>query len=368
MTEFPQLFRDPAAARALLARISQREGGRANIMEFCGGHTVAIFRSGIRGLLPARVRLLSGPGCPVCVTSAADLDKAMALAALPRVTLATYGDMMRVPGSHGSLYHAKAGGADVRVVYSPLDALELAARLPDREVVFFAIGFETTAPATAAVLERAAAERRGNFSVCSVMKLTTPGARALLELGELRIDGVIGPGHVSAVIGAAPWRFLPGRHGIPVAVSGFEPLDILQAVDALLEMIDAGAPAVVNCYTRSVQEHGNRKAWSIVERVLEPADAAWRGFGVIPASGLRIRDAYAAWDAERRFAPRVENAEEHPTCRCGDVLRGVLEPPDCPVFGLVCTPEHPLGPCMVSAEGTCAAHYAYRDAAGSARG
>lgn len=361
----PQLFRDPGVARALLGRIAARRCGRVNIMEFCGSHTVAIFRSGIRGLLPERVRLLSGPGCPVCVTSAADLDKAMALAALPNVTLATYGDMMRVPGSGGSLFHAQARGADIRMVYSPLDALELARRQPDREVVLFAIGFETTAPATAAVLLEAAAGRVRNFSVCSVMKLTTPGAGALLALGEQRIDGIIGPGHVSAIIGTAPWRFLPERHRIPVAISGFEPLDILQSIDTLLGMIESASPAVVNCYTRSVKENGNAKAWSFVERAFKTATSTWRGFGEIPASGLRIRPEYAAWDAEARFPLRVETAQEHPACRCGDVLRGMLEPPDCSMFGSACTPAQPLGPCMVSAEGICAAFYAYRDARAS---
>jgi hydrogenase expression/formation protein HypD len=354
-------FRDPELARSIARRIGERRlAAPVNIMEFCGGHTVAIFRSGIRSILPEQVRMLSGPGCPVCVTSNADLDKAMALARLPNVILATYGDMMKVPGSSESLFQVKAAGCRVEVVYSPLDALSLAMKNPDCEVVFFGIGFETTAPATAAVIVQARERRARNFSVCSVMKLTIPGAMALLSLGEVSIDGIVGPGHVSTVIGSDAWRFLPERHGIPVAISGFEPVDILSSIDEVLRMIETGEPRVVNAYTRSVKAEGNRKARALVDEVFETAPAAWRGFGVIPESGLAVRDAFGEFDAERRFTLEIDAAEEHPACRCGDVLRGAIEPVSCSVFATACTPDNPLGPCMVSSEGTCAAYYHFQ--------
>ncbi len=353
-------FRDSARAKPILERIRARRGGPVSIMEFCGGHTVAIFRSGIRSVMPERVRMLSGPGCPVCVTSNADLDRAAALAKLPGVILATYGDMLKVPGSHESLAEVKAQGYPVEVVYSTLDALKLAAAHPDREIVFFGIGFETTAPAAAAAVLQAEAKKLRNFSLCSVMKLTIPGAKALLSMGEVNVDGVIGPGHVASIIGADAWRFLPEEYGIPVAISGFEPLDLLAATDAILGMIDDGAPDLVNTYSRIVKPEGNRKAWGAVERVFELRGASWRGFGDIPASGLALREEFAAFDADRRFPLDIPPSEEHPACRCGEVLRGVAEPTDCTAFGAACTPEHPLGPCMVSSEGSCAAYYHYK--------
>ncbi|MBN1446961.1 MAG: hydrogenase formation protein HypD [Bacteroidetes bacterium] len=353
-------FRDSTRAKSILERIRARRTGPVSVMEFCGGHTVAIFRSGIRSVMPEQVRMLSGPGCPVCVTSNADLDRAAALAKLPGVILTTYGDMLKVPGSHESLAQVKAQGYPVEVVYSTLDALKLAERHPDRQVVFFGIGFETTAPAAAAAVLQAQAKALKNFSICSVMKLTIPGAKALLSMGEVRVDGVIGPGHVSSIIGAQAWDFLPNDYGIPVAISGFEPLDILAATDAILRMIEEKKPALVNAYSRIVKPEGNRKAWNTVQRVFTLHDASWRGFGDIPASGLALREEFAAFDADRRFAIDIDPAEEHPACRCGEVLRGVVTPPECTVFGTVCTPEHPLGPCMVSSEGSCAAYYHYQ--------
>ncbi|MFA6234800.1 MAG: hydrogenase formation protein HypD [Bacteroidota bacterium] len=353
-------FRDPARAMHVIERIRTRNTGPVSLMEFCGGHTVAIFRSGIRTVMPDHVRMISGPGCPVCVTSNADLDRAVALAKTPGVILATYGDMLKVPGSNESLMQVKAQGYSVEIVYSTLDALALAEEHPDQEIVFFAIGFETTAPAAAAAVLQARKRGLRNFSICSVMKLTIPGARALLSMGEIKVDGVIGPGHVSSIIGSDAWRFLPYEYGIPVAISGFETLDLLAATDALLRMIEEGKPDLVNCYSRIVKPGGNQKAWSAVQQVFETRTASWRGFGDIPASGLRVREEFAHFDADRRFDIHIEPAAEHPACRCGEVLRGVATPPECKVFGTVCTPEHPLGPCMVSSEGSCAAYFHYQ--------
>jgi hydrogenase expression/formation protein HypD len=359
MSVLPQ-FRDSARARAIIERIRERDTGDIAIMEFCGGHTVAIFRSGIRSVMPPQVRMLSGPGCPVCVTSNADLDRAVALAKTPGVILTTYGDMLKVPGSRESLMQVRAQGYQVEIVYSTLDALKLAAAHPDREIVFFAIGFETTAPAAAAAVLQAQAKDIRNFSICSVMKLTIPGAKALLAMGEVKVDGVIGPGHVSSIIGSDAWRFLPEEYGIPVAISGFEPLDLLAGTDAIMHMHETKRPALVNTYSRVVKPEGNRKAWGAVEQVFTLAEASWRGFGSIPESGLLLREEFAAFDADRRFDVKVEESAEHPACRCGEVLRGVLTPPECSVFGSACTPESPLGPCMVSSEGSCAAYYHYQ--------
>ncbi len=353
-------FRESARAKPIIERIHKRDTGPVSIMEFCGGHTVAIFRSGIRTIMPAHVRMISGPGCPVCVTSNGDLDRAVALAKTPGVILATYGDMIKVPGSNESLMQVKAQGHAVEVVYSTLDALALAEAHPEKEIVFFAIGFETTAPAAAAAVLQACDRGLRNFSICSVMKLTIPGARALLSMGEVKVDAVIGPGHVSSIIGSDAWRFLPEDYGVPVAISGFETLDLLAATDALLRMIEEGKPDLANTYSRIVKPGGNRTAWGAVEQVFELREASWRGFGEIPDSGLAVREEFADYDADRRFDIQVAPAPEHPACRCGEVLRGVAMPPDCKVFGTACTPESPLGPCMVSSEGSCAAYYHYQ--------
>ncbi len=355
-------FRDPAAARRLLARIERRcaqYGKEIRLMEFCGGHTHAILKFGLRQLLPANLRLSSGPGCPVCVTSATDLERAIALARIPDVILATFGDMMRVPGSSGSLQDARAAGADVRVVYSALDALALARRAPERLVIFLGVGFETTAPTVAAAVLRAEAGGIDNFYLFSVHKLTPPATRAILDAGEVHLDGIIGPGHVTTIIGADAWQFLPRDYGVPCAVAGFEPLDILRAVDELVAMVVEGRPGVSNAYGRSVRAGGNRVAQDVMERVFVVGEAEWRGLGVIPDSGLRLRDHLAHRDALRIFAVTVAPAADPPGCRCGEVLRGAIEPPACPLFGRGCTPRTPVGPCMVSGEGACAAHYRY---------
>ncbi|MBN1976732.1 MAG: hydrogenase formation protein HypD [Anaerolineae bacterium] len=364
VTELAARFRDPTTARALVEAIRARSTRLTRLMEFCGGHTHAILRFGIPTLLPPTVSLRSGPGCPVCVTSAADLDRAIALAQVEDVILTTFGDMIRVPGSRASLAQAKAEGADVRVVYSPLDALRVARENPQRPVIFLGVGFETTAPTVASAVLAAEAEGLGNFTVFSTHKLTPPATRAILAAGEVALDGIIGPGHVSAVIGADAWRFLPDEYAIPVAISGFEPLDMLQAVLALVEMVEENRADVTNTYARSVRLDGNPAAQQAMGKVFEVADAEWRGFGVVPASGLQIREEYARFDAARAFPVEVAPAKEPPGCRCGEVLRGMLLPPECALFAKACTPQSPVGPCMVSAEGACAAYYQYGERRG----
>jgi hydrogenase expression/formation protein HypD len=278
---------------------------------------------------------------------------------VPEVILTTFGDMIRVPGSRTSLAQAKAEGADVRVVYSPLDALQVARQNPDRPVVFLGVGFETTAPMVASAVLTAEAEDLDNFTVFSTHKLTPPATLAILDAGEVALDGIIGPGHVTTVIGADAWRFLPEDYGIACAVAGFEPLDLLRAILALVTMAEEGDPRVDNTYVRSVRAKGNASAQQAIERVFEISDAEWRGFGTVPQSGLQVRDEYGRFDAGRRFSVEVAPAREPPGCRCGDVLRGVLLPVECPLFSKACTPQKPIGPCMVSAEGACAAYYRY---------
>ncbi|HET91766.1 MAG TPA: hydrogenase formation protein HypD [Chloroflexi bacterium] len=352
-------FRAPTAACAVVGAIRARSTRPTRLMEFCGGHTHAILRFGIPDLLPPTIALRSGPGCPVCVTAAADLDHAIALAQIPNVVLTTFGDMIRVPGSRTSLAQAKAEGADVRVVYSPLDGLQIARQNPGRPVIFLGVGFETTAPMVGSAVLAAEAQGLDNFYVFSTHKLTPPATRAILDSGEAALDGIIGPGHVTTVIGAAAWQFLPDQYRIPVAVAGFEPLDLLCAILALVERVEAGQPAVDNTYVRSVQRDGNPIARQAMAQVFEVIDAQWRGLGVVSQSGLGVRETYARFDAARTFPVRVEPVHELPGCRCGDVLRGVLLPTECELFGKACTPRNPVGPCMVSAEGACAAYHRY---------
>lgn len=352
-------FRDGAAAARLVERINRHPAVPANIMEVCGTHTVAIFRHGIRQLLPQHISLVSGPGCPVCVTANRDIDWAIALARQPGVILATFGDMLKVPGSRSSLQQAKAEGCRVRVVYSTLDALEIARTHPDSSVVFFGIGFETTAPTVAcSILE---AERMGlsNYYVFSVHKVMPPPMRALVASGEMRIDGFLCPGHVSAIIGSEPYEFIAREYGIPCVISGFEPLDILQSVDMLLAMRAEGRAEVAIQYRRVVRPEGNLAALEKLYQVFQPADVEWRGLGVIPGSGLEIRDGYARFDARRAFQIEPGPTLEHRGCRCGDVLRGLVPPPECPLYGRACTPESPVGPCMVSSEGACSTWYQF---------
>ncbi|MDA8217402.1 MAG: hydrogenase formation protein HypD [Dehalococcoidales bacterium] len=357
---FVDEFRDPELAPRVASAISRAVGGRSvRLMEVCGTHTVSIFRSGLRDLLGERVDLLSGPGCPVCVTAQRDIDHAIALADQPGAILATYGDMIKVPGSSGSLQQARAMGADVRVVYSALDAVRLAEAHADRKVVFLGVGFETTAPTVAMSLLDARRRELNNFFVYSVHKLVPPALRALLGSGEVKMDGLILPGHVSVIIGRDPYLFLAEEYGLPAVITGFEPLDVLQAVLSLARMMRAGKPGVEVQYRRAVRPEGNQAAARAMLDVFEPADAEWRGLGTIPASGLRLREEYSRFDAEREFAVEVGPSREPPGCACGAVLCGLAKPPKCPLFAKACTPEHPVGPCMVSTEGTCAAYYAY---------
>jgi len=340
------------------------------LMEVCGTHTVAIRRSGLRSLLPERVRLVSGPGCPVCVTSEGVVDTLVDLAGREGVVLATFGDMVRVPGSRSSLEKEKAGGARVAVVYSVLEALDLARRRPDETVVFAAVGFETTAPGTAVALRMAREEGLRNFAVLSAHKWIVPAMAALLAGGEVRIDGFLCPGHVSVVIGSRAYEPLAARHKRPCVVAGFTAEQVLAGVAAILGQLAAGQARVENVYPEAVRPEGNPEALRRIEEVFERDDAVWRGLGRIAASGMALRPAYGDFDAVRRLGlawPPAElapsliegtGADEH-GCRCGDVIRGALEPHDCPLFGSRCTPAHPVGPCMVSREGSCQAEYRY---------
>lgn len=362
---FSAEFRDSSLAKKLLDDIRRKSTKPANIMEFCGGHTVAIFRYGLRDLLPPHLKLLSGPGCPVCVTSTADLDKVMALAVLPGVVITTFGDLIKVPASYGSLDRARASGADVRTVYSTLDALDIARKNLDKQVVFVGIGFETTAPTVAAAILQADAEKLQNFSVISLHKVTPPVTRALLDAGEVKIQGIICPGHVSTIIGADAWYFVPGRYGIACAVSGFEPLDILHCIDMIVDQIESGKPRVQTAYSRAVKAEGNPQALAMLDRVFTVASADWRGVGSIPQSGLTIRKEFAAHDAENIFSIKLEREPREPAgCLCGEVIRAVKTPEECKLFRKICTPENPVGPCMVSSEGSCAAYYHFAEAIG----
>ncbi len=352
-------YRDPELGKKLLERIHRRSRQRIKLMEFCGGHTVAIFKHGLRQLLPKNIEMLSGPGCPVCVTAAADLDKAIALGKIPNVIITSFGDMVRVPGSRSSLQRAKAEGADVRIVYSTQDALVIARDNPKKVVVFIGIGFETTAPTVAASILQAEQENIKNYYVLSLHKVCPPIMKAILDLGEVKINGIICPGHVSAIIGSRPYRFIAEEYHIACAVSGFEPVDILLSVERLVEQIESGKPDVEIAYRRGVKEEGNLPALRLMDTVFEIGAANWRGIGVVPRSGLNIREKYARFDAERKFTIKAEQTREAKGCICGAVLRGVSTPNDCKLFRVKCTPEHPVGPCMVSSEGSCATYYQY---------
>ena len=351
-------------ASHLLERIGLAASGLAgpvSLMEVCGTHTVAISRGGLRELLPERVRLLSGPGCPVCVTAQGFIDAAVRLAESGRATLATYGDMLRVPGTTGSLELAKAAGADIRTVYSVLEALELARATPTRPVVFLAVGFETTAPATAVALEEARAAGLTNFFVLDAHKRIVPAMLALTASADVAIDGFIAPGHVSVVIGLAPYEPV-ARGGRPCVVAGFEPVDVLEAIALLLEMLAAGRSEVRNQYRRAVRPEGNPTARAELDAVFAVVPAEWRGLGFIADSGFSLREEFRRFDARDAFGIEVVAAPELPGCRCGQVLRGALEPRECPLFGHGCTPAHPQGPCMVSREGSCGIAYRFRAA------
>jgi len=362
-------FRDPQKANFLLAEIDKlvpkirsKLGRPIYIMEVCGGHTHAIFKYGIETMLPDGIELVHGPGCPVCVLPMGRVDDCVALAEMPGVIFTTFGDAMRVPGSQKSLLQAKAEGADVRMVYSPLDALELARENPDRQVIFFGLGFETTMPSTALTILQADEEGIGNFSLFCNHITIIPTIKAILDSPELQLDGFLGPGHVSMVIGTAPYDFIAQRYQRPVVVAGFEPLDVLHSLWMVLKQIAEERVEIENQYNRIVPDAGNEEALDAVGKVFELREFfEWRGLGSIDHSGVRIREPYAKYDAEKRFSVPAIRIADPKSCQCGEVLKGVIKPRDCKVFGKACTPEAPLGALMVSSEGACAAHYQFGD-------
>ncbi|KAB8334392.1 hydrogenase formation protein HypD [Scytonema tolypothrichoides VB-61278] len=356
-------FRDPKKADALfhaIKELSQRLKKPIKIMEVCGGHTHSIFKYGIEEILPEAIELIHGPGCPVCVMPKGRLDDAISISLKQNVIFTTFGDTMRVPGSQTNLLQAKAQGADIRMVYSPLDSLQIAKDNPDKEVVFFALGFETTAPSTALTILQAASEKIPNFSMFSNHVLVIPALKALLDNPDLQLDGFIGPGHVSMVIGTEPYEFISQEYQKPIVISGFEPLDIIQSLWMVLQQIVEKRCEVENQYNRLVEKTGNQVAIATMNKVFENRESfEWRGLGEIPKSGLKIRAEYAEFDAELKFTLPNQKAADHKACLCGEILKGVLKPWQCKVFGTACTPETPIGTCMVSSEGACAAYYKY---------
>ena len=358
---FESEFRRPEGAAKLLEAIGSMGFPPVRIMEVCGTHTMAIAKSGLRQVLPPHVQLISGPGCPVCVTPAAAMDQVLELSSRPEVTLATYGDLMKVPGSirGDDLRRRKALGADVRVVYSPMDALEIAKSEPHRQVVFLGVGFGTTAPGTALAVLEAKEQDMDNFTLLSLLKRTTPALHALMAREDIAIGALLCPGHVATILGANAFDFLPKDYGLPAVVAGFETGDLLYEIYSLLKQAGENNPHLENEYTRAASAQGTKAALAVMEQVLEPKADLWRGLGLIPDSGLALKEEFAHWDAAKRFglSPVVQDT---PTpCRCGDVICGLIEPTQCPLFGTACTPDEPTGPCMVSGEGACAAAYHY---------
>lgn len=356
---FDARYRDPDLCRRLSERIRSVRGREIRIMEVCGTHTVSVFRHGIRTMLGESIRLVSGPGCPVCVTDQGDIDAVIAMAEMNHTIVATFGDLMRVPGTRSSLREEKSRGCDVRVVYSAADALAIARANPDRQVVFPGIGFETTAPAIAAAIIAASEEGISNFSVACSHKRVPPALEALAAEDDAAVDGFLLPGHVSVVIGLNGYADFFRKYPIPSVVAGFEPVDILSALLRLAEMIAAGSSGLENAYGRAVTDNGNPRARQVMDTVFYPVDSAWRGLGIIPGGGMALRKAFSGFDAFRRFSVRAAPAPPPAGCSCGDILVGKAVPPDCSLYGNTCTPLDPVGPCMVSSEGTCAAYYQY---------
>jgi len=352
-------YRDRQLVDALKQELHAIVSRPVRIMEVCGTHTMSIFRHGIRTMLPENVQLISGPGCPVCVTPSGIIDAFVELAIMPEVTITTFGDMIRVPGEKGSLASARATGAKVEIVYSPMDALALAVKKPDELVVFMSVGFETTTPTIAATILEAKRRECNNFCIFPANKIMPPPLEALLKDPTLQLDGLLCPGHVSIITGSNMYTFLAKNYGLACAVAGFEPTDILQAVLALVKQVQEGKPQVENCYGRVVTKEGNAKAREIVGQVFEPVDSDWRGLGMIEKSGLCLRKEFAEFDITKRLNLTIASSKEPKGCRCGEILKGICQPTDCPLFGKRCTPGSPVGPCMVSSEGTCAAWHRY---------
>jgi len=359
--KYIQEYRDSRLSRKIIEQIAAISHRDLRIMEVCGTHTVSIFRNGIRTVLPENVSLISGPGCPVCVTDQKEIDTAIALAANENAIIATFGDLIRVPGTFSSLQKEQADGRDIRIVYSTFDAINMARENPDKAVIFLGIGFETTAPTIAASVLAAKKAGVSNYFVYSAHKLMPPALEALMNREVSRIDGFLLPGHVSVIIGRKAYAEFFEKYRIPCVITGFEPVDILQAVFNLTEMINAGSPRLENGYPRAVTDAGNTEATKIMYSVFEPSDASWRGLGRIAGSGLQFRPEYAGFDAKAHFDPDVPEALPPKGCACGEILTGKLTPPQCPLYKTKCTPMNPVGPCMVSSEGTCAAYYKYHD-------
>ena len=352
-------YRDPEISMAIVDRIKKASKKKVRLMEVCGTHTMSIFKNGIRGLLPDTISLLSAPGCPVCVTDQKEIDAFIEIARKEDVIVTTFGDLMRVPGTYSSLQKERANGSDIRIVYSTFDALEIARENLDKKVVFLGVGFETTAPTIAATIIEAKRSKIKNFFVFSAHKTVPPALEALMQTKEVKIDGFILPGHVSVIIGTRAYNGLFEKYKIPCVVTGFEPMDILQSVSVLIDQIESGVPELVNEYPRAVAFNGNEKAQKVMEDVFETFDASWRGMGVIPDSGLKIRKRFSPFDAAEMIEFTVPESKEPKGCACGEILTGIKIPPECPLYKKVCTPMNPVGPCMVSSEGTCAAYYRY---------
>jgi len=354
-------YRDPQIAQKIVARINTLSQRPIRLMEVCGTHTMSIFKSGIRSLLPETITLLSGPGCPVCVTAQHEIDAFIALSRLDDVIVTTFGDLIKVPGSDSSLQKEQANGRDIRIVYSTFDALDIAAKNPGKQVVFLGVGFETTAPTIAASILSANEMKLKNYAVFCAHKLVPPALEALMQTRDVKIDGFILPGHVSVIIGTDAYRPFFERYQAPCVIAGFEPADILQAIFLLAEQIETKTSKLTNSYQRAVTMEGNLKAQKIMADVFETVDVNWRGIGTIPASGFKIRKEFAAFDAQKKFAITIFDSETSKGCVCGEILTGLKVPTDCLLYKKTCTPMHPVGPCMVSSEGTCAAYYRYHD-------
>jgi len=354
-------YRDPELSRRIIEQIIQTSRKDIRLMEVCGTHTVSIFRNGIQPMLPETISLLSGPGCPVCVTAQNEIDAFIELAKLDDVIITTFGDLIRVPGANSSLQHEKAGGRDIRVVYSTFDAIDIAKKNPHKSVIFLGVGFETTAPTIAASILAAHDLNLNNYFVMCAHKLLPPALFTLAENRETKIDGFILPGHVSVIIGVKAYIPFYKQYNVPCVIAGFEPIDILQSILMLTKQIEENAPKLENSYQRAVTVEGNPKALSMMNAVFETVDAAWRGLGTIPLSGLKIRKDYAAFDAQNVFDIKLAESKAPKECACGDILLGLKTPPECPLYKKKCTPVQPIGPCMVSSEGTCAAYDRYHD-------